>query len=390
MPPSDSHRLDRRAFVRLTALASASCLLPFSLARRPPAPADGAPAGPLDEALEIIARTGPEYNGLLANHAPMGAEALAAMGRADAILPWLAWYQSKKNLQPPPGTHQAISNGSWREALGDGRRMGDWGAFFQGLLQEGDWTFVLARWVDRLAPGMTASAAHGVLRTAHAARALAAADTPPRRHELAQGLAYWAARYQALPGWNSTAGGTLLPSEALAQVERRSDLRRAPASNLVERLRLLEKVDDFAAVIELVDPERDPSVFLSDLSATFAEVYLANATDFGSVIGFVHGVTGPGAVRLLLPHVPEKTRRSLLRYAWQMAAAFYATMARRPPVKKTEGKAPDPEELIERAVRARGAHSIKFTETCLREHALHPDPAYLLAAAHSIEALGEL
>ena len=41
----------------------------------------------IDEALEIVHRTGPEFGPGLSNHAPMGAEAMVAMGRADAVVP---------------------------------------------------------------------------------------------------------------------------------------------------------------------------------------------------------------------------------------------------------------------------------------------------------------
>jgi hypothetical protein len=44
--------------------------------------------------------------------------------------------------------------------------------------------------------------------------------------------------------------------------------------------------------------------------------------------------------------------------------------------------------LIERAVAAGGAHTIKFTEACLREHALHPQPVYLVAARDVVVRVG--
>ena len=53
--------------------------------------------------------------------------------------------------------------------------------------------------MTRLAPGLSAAATHGILRTAHAARALSRRDTPERRGELARGLAYWAVAYEELP-----------------------------------------------------------------------------------------------------------------------------------------------------------------------------------------------
>ena len=56
-------------------------------------------------------------------------------------------------------------------------------------------------------PALRTALFHGAIRTAHAVRAIDAADTPPRRGELARALGYWAARYRegqpapAAPRW---------------------------------------------------------------------------------------------------------------------------------------------------------------------------------------------
>jgi hypothetical protein len=49
-----------------------------------------------------------------------------------------------------------------------------------------------------------------------------------------------------------------------------------------------------------------------------------------------------------------------------------------------------PETLIDRAVAAGGAHTIKFTEACLREYALNPQPVYLVAARDAAERVGRV
>jgi len=43
----------------------------------------------LDEALEVLASAGPDLRNGMSNHAPMAVEALCALGRSDAALPWL-------------------------------------------------------------------------------------------------------------------------------------------------------------------------------------------------------------------------------------------------------------------------------------------------------------
>ena len=79
---------------------------------------------------------------------------------------------------------------------------------------------VLAAWWPRLLPGAAAGATHGLIRTAHAVRNLESADPDPLLvDELGAGLAYWAARYQPLPG-NPSLNGRLTLAEAMARLPR--------------------------------------------------------------------------------------------------------------------------------------------------------------------------
>ena len=82
----------------------------------------------MDEVLDILHRTGPEFGGGLANHGPMAAEAMLALGRPDAVLPWVERYKSR--LQDHPAHGQPITPETWHEALGHINRVGDWVAFF--------------------------------------------------------------------------------------------------------------------------------------------------------------------------------------------------------------------------------------------------------------------
>ena len=57
----------------------------------------------LHDALTVFAATAPEYGTLgLANHGPMAAEALAHMGRTDAVPGWVARYRARLDDAPPP------------------------------------------------------------------------------------------------------------------------------------------------------------------------------------------------------------------------------------------------------------------------------------------------
>ncbi len=339
----------------------------------------------IDEALELFEGTGPEFAGGLSNHGPMASEALCALGRAGAAVPWAERY--KKRLLEQPSGSNPIAAGEWREALGKYDRTGDWIVFFQREVAESPWRDVVRRWAPRLARGMVGAALHGIIRTAHAVRSLGEGETPLRSAELAQGLAYWAARYRELPT-AAGANGALLPSAALARVGLVPEERRQNFGLITQAIASLDSEPAFPDVVNLVDARVDVGAFLSDLSRTFAVVFLANATDFGPTIAFVHSVTGPSAIRLLLPYVNDVDVPDLLRNGWQAAAALHATYAKGPYGLEDDGVAVDREDLIDRAVATGDEHAIKFTEACLREHVIDPQPALLTAAAHASKMLG--
>ena len=113
----------------------------------------------IDEALARFATTGPEFGPGLSNHGPMAVDALVAMGREDAVMPWAEWYA--RRLQDHPQARNRIAAEEWREALGEIGRAGDWDEFFRRELRERVWGDVLETWVARLAPGIMAGATHG-------------------------------------------------------------------------------------------------------------------------------------------------------------------------------------------------------------------------------------
>src|SRR5271154_5599677 len=169
----------------------------------------------LDETLDLMAPMGPDLVNGFSNHAPMAIEAMCAMRRADAVMPWFEGYRA--SLAPRRARVARLTDESWRTALGDQRRTEDWFEFFRNEFEERPWTEVLDTWAARLAPGLMAAATHGVIRTGHAARAIAVEDTAARRRELAAGLAYWAADYMPLPA-ERHAAASAMPSDAIARV----------------------------------------------------------------------------------------------------------------------------------------------------------------------------
>ena len=149
----------------------------------------------------------------------------------------------------------------------------------------------------------------------------------------------------------------------------------------------MNRTREFESTVDLVDTGADVSRFISSLTETFTGVYLANRKD---LIAFVHAVTAPSALRLLAPYLSESDGRRAARYAWQGCAAIHSWYSTAPSPDSAQFEAPEEgtQKLIDRAVAAGGAHSIKFTEACLREYALNPNPVYLAAALDVSERVG--
>ncbi len=341
----------------------------------------------IDEMLDLHSFAGTELVNGNSNHGPMASEALFAMGRADAVQPWVESYRDRLTHRVWPSL--GIPQDEWQEYLGVRERLGDWVQFFEDRLEEAPWQDVLRLWVPRLAPAVIAVATHGLIRTAHAARSLSAAETPQRRAELAQGLGYWAATYYKLPGSPSAGTSGHRPRAALDQVERLHGPEFDGSGSITQQIKGMEEHPEFAPVIDLADASGDVSAFISGITESFAGIYLASTKN---LIAFVHTVTAPSALRMLVPYLAEGDARLGARYAWQACAAVYAWYSTVPAQHNGELAAPreDRDELIDRAVAAGGAHSIKFTEACLREYALNPNPVYLVAARDAAERVGPI
>src|SRR5215470_7844515 len=158
-----------------------------------------------DEALQLLRGSGSEVAGGVApNHGPMAAEALVALGRDDIVVAWADRYRRKLNAMPP--SKSPITTKDWAQALGAIDRFADWVAFFRTQLAKAPWRAVFREWIGHLLPATPSAGAHGLIRTAHAVRALADNETGLRVEEFGVALAYWAAYYRKLPGTPRLAG----------------------------------------------------------------------------------------------------------------------------------------------------------------------------------------
>jgi hypothetical protein len=322
-----------------------------------------------ERAIERLAATGPEFGGGLSNHGPMAVEALHHLGHDEAIMPWLDAYMSK--LEPATS---ASGQAPRLAQLGD---VADWTLLFERELSSAPWQAVLGRWLPQLAPGVFAAAAHGLLRTSHATRALREADTPVRRAELARGLGYWAASYQPLPGTVRTRG-----RETVAALL--STLPAVPRTQvflLSEGIRDVDRVPELAEHLSQLDAaELQPRRLLAGLAPW------ARSGAQVSVFAHVHVLTGTVAL-LEFEHVlTPAAMHELLEHAWHAVASMVAVW--RPPMPTpVESPAPERSDLIAKALACGDEHGIKLVDACLTAHDRYDLPELLHAADVLVAAL---
>jgi len=354
--------------------------------------------GILDEAYLRLHDTGPEFDGWLSNHGPMAAEAMVRRGHAETVHRWLDVYV--RRLEDfPRGTSPVGSD--WREALGDPRRVADWTAYFRRELADQPWRQVLDTWWPRLLPGVAAAATHGVIRTGHAVRALMADGSDPAHvTELAHGLAYWAVRWQPVPGTETgvsfSSGAApaphakgLAPAAALAAVPRIAD----QTGGIRERLPRLARLAGWASVLaapQIPPSPEEISSWLARLADAAALRYLEHA--HGNPVMLVHSATAPTAIARTLPALSHELWAPSAAAAWAAAAALTAIYAPADPARRDA--LPDPpsgpraaDEMFARAVEHGDEHVIKFADTAADVYARTGKPGVLAAAVRAAELI---
>ena len=275
----------------------------------------------LDEAYERIAAASFELPNGFVNHGAMACEALAMLDCAGDIDSWARRFAQAGGVTVEP---VAPAGFEWRHALGSYDRLPEWIGYFARAIDDQGWPGVAAMWVPRLMPALRTALFRGAIRTAHAVRAIDAADTPPRRGELARALGYWAARYHA----------------------------GRPA--------------------EVRGPADDPRTAVVAAAADGARRYLAQPN-----ILHLHGVTGAMAVEILLGHIPATEATAALAQVHAEHAALYAGVE---PVAEPNPGSPPGGQLTAAAVHSLDPHQVKLVEACQRGHAATGDPAFAAAA----------
>jgi questin oxidase-like protein len=353
----------------------------------------------LDEAYERLHATGPEFDGFLSNHGPMAAEALVRHGHGDLVGSWLDVYM--RRLEEFPRGLGPIGSG-WQDALGDLRRVADWTALFGREIGEQPWRQVLNTWWPRLLPGVVAAATHGVIRVGHSVRALLAdGDDPSHLAELAHGLAYWAARWQTLPGGHAAAAAAaaagrthaMTPLESLAAVPRIAE----QSGGIRDRLSSLGELAAWPPALAGFSVPSAPE----QIRALLAELVDAATVRYlfyghGNGVMLVHSATAPSAVLRTLPALDTGLWAPSLAAAWAASSALTAVYAPAEPAPRAQlpeppGGGQSREEIARdtftRAVEHGDAHVIKFADTAVEVFARTGNPDATAAALRAVQLI---
>lgn len=245
----------------------------------------------------------PQLPNGFAEHAPMGADALLALGVAPAAV--AAWAARHEPTPLAPDSPVAME----RERLAS-------------TLATGPWVDMVVDEVPALVPHLGAHLFHGLIRTAHAVRALTRHDDAHGRRELATGLAAWRA-------WAGT------------------ETRGGSSASVA---------DPLAAVL--------------DAARRGAHAHLA-----GPSIVTIHAVTAPMAYLLLAPLLDADAHQ-------RAAAAFARTHARYAASTAELSPLPAPPSAMFASLAERwDAHPAKLVEAAMRAHAASGDAVFLHVVA---------
>lgn len=333
-----------------------------------------------DEALQMMSHIAP-----LGNHGPMAAEALVELGYTKQLPSFVKQFLNEFSASFPTKKKQIVKK-EWEKVLGKGEYIVDWIEFFEKEIVKNNWKDLVSKWTDRFAPGLTASATHGLIRTGHAVRSLSKKETELRKKELAQALGYWAAHYEELPRSKEKKNLKLNPTDAINKIPVIPSDKVIQRGNIVQRLRNLHNFKEFAEVTNYIEIKGDTEKLISKLTEAFSVAYLERVNQ-RNFIRLIHIITSLASIRTLLPILSKKTTEKILFYGWQGGAGLISISGNQINENLDLNQKLNQKDLIKKAVESNEVHAIKFTEACLREYKLNPKSSYLLAAKDAVDRL---
>lgn len=343
----------------------------------------GTQAGPgLDALMAEMPAWGSEFTGTFSNHAPMAITALDRIGGdADRLRDFFDHYRDTKKLLPFGASRAALDADTWTEALGQRDREPDLRAFFAGEVVRRGIDATVRLHLPRLAPGVPASAFHGLMRLAYGLL---------RRNDedVAVALGYWAATYFTLPGPTGAAPITEDPAEVLVRTAAIEPLRHLKLHELLwQNMRDAGATPEFRPVVDWLAIGPDTMRRMAG-----AAIVLFAATQHFAAL---HVVTGLHWIRIVEPFVDEETVHTLLRRFWQGVAGLVPELGFPSlPDAETVARwraiaAPDWPVLQAAAARSYDEHDISIAYSAHEEDKAYGDPLYRVAVARRLGLIGD-
>ncbi len=282
----------------------------------------------LDTALARLAETADEYGGGLSNHGPMAIESLVHLGRSDAVGPWCAAYLPR--LDPADAVAPEAP------------------ATPAQLVAE----------LAALLPLSIGGATHGLLRTAHALRGIAAfGPSLARSTELGRGLRYWREVGQPFPA--------VAPSGDLDLIAALTNVAFTPPSSalLISGRLAAVDVEAITPALAAAAPLGSPRDGLAAIGLVALRTLVANPQAF---IVFVHAVTSTAMVRHVLDVVGDDVPDVVARQ-WTTLGALWSAYGRNDPadIPSVGDSPPTWGQLTTHAIANGNEHVIKLVSaTC--------------------------
>jgi len=307
-------------------------------------------------------RFSPFYKESLSNHLPMALVALDRLGASVEEIAAFAEHYSKI-LEPMPAPAGAVTEATIGEFLGRRAAVASWIAFFRARIATSGAEAMTRLWLDKLMPGISSVAFHGLLRLSYAVEGGGDAE---RAHALAQ----WAADYVTLGELPVFSSAGLPPEAALALLS--GSKGRYKGGNIIERMSKVSADAGFAAITANVG-----AVELTTRALARAMLSAYRATTSFTVL---HGITACHAFRLLTPLMRDEAQGRL--YLWQALVCAYISAGGPDAGKPLAGDESLSWEKIARlAAVSRGEHHIKLVYTLRSEGDFYGDDAYRRTAS---------
>lgn len=330
----------------------------------------------LDAMLNDMPAYGSEFAKTYANHAPMVLTALDRIGGTPEQLEgFFAHYNASKNLLPFPNFDgPKLTGDTWEAAIAQREQEPQLRVFFSAEVARLGLHEAIRTYIDRLAPGVGASAFHALMRLAYGV--LREDET-----DVAIALAYWAATYMKMTPSLGGEPRTDDPIELLKMVAEITPLADIPIGELLWwNMAGHRDHPDFAPVVDWLKVDETTL----DKMASASLALFAGTQHFAAL----HAVTGVHWLRLVTPYCKEPD--VMLRYFWLCISSLlpemeYPTLPNSETLTRWRARpAPDWPTIWAAARQSYDEHDISIAFSAHEEMKTYDDPLYRVAAARRL------